>query len=120
MTKRQDSGNVTNQYIKSVVEARMEANKMLTKADYEMTPELQDKFRRVLTYLVREMESMYPESPRVERPEALREMDDYNMRTVGFNKCKRILRSIKRLQDDLGYTMVHDESLQDNSSLGVQ
>lgn len=102
---------VSNNYYQTLVDARLEANKMLTKLEAEKDPEVQERFKRVLSFLAKEMEAKYQRRSDKEKPEIL-QRDDYDMTDVGLDDCREILQDFRDLQEKLGITSMARQQYQ--------
>jgi len=85
---------VSNNYYQTLVDARLEANKMLTKLEAENDPAVQERFKRVLSFLAKEMEAKYQRRSDKEKPEIL-QRDNYDMTDVGLDDCREILQDFR-------------------------
>jgi len=102
---------VSNNYYQTLVDARLEANKMLTKLEAENDPAVQERFKRVLSFLAKEMEAKYQRRSDKEKPEIL-QRDNYDMTDVGLDDCREILQDFRDLQEKLGITSMARQQYQ--------
>jgi len=102
---------VSNNYYQTLVDARLEANKMLTKLEAENDPAVQERFKRVLSFLAKEMEAKYQRRTDKEKPEIL-QRDKYDMTDVGLDDCREILQDFRDLQEKLGITSMARQQYQ--------
>lgn len=102
---------VSNNYYQTLVDARLEANKMLTKLEAENDPAVQERFKRVLSFLAKEMESKYQRRSDKEKPDIL-QRDNYDMTDVGLDDCREILQDFRDLQEKLGITSMARQQYQ--------
>jgi len=102
---------VSNNYYQTLVDARLEANKMLTKLEAENDPAVQQRFKRVLSFLAKEMEAKYQRRSDKEKPEIL-QRDNYDMTDVGLDDCREILQDFRDLQEKLGITSMARQQYQ--------
>jgi len=91
-------------YYRTLVELRLQANKLLTKLEFDKDPSTQQEFKQVLSLLAKEMGSKYQRREDVEKPELLKEKESLNMNDVPVNKCRSLLDSFRDLQEKLGIT----------------
>jgi len=111
---------VSNNYYQTLVDARLEANKMLTKLEAENDPAVQERFKRVLSFLAKEMEAKYQRRSDKEKPEILQDRDDYNMTDVGLDDCRQILQDFRDLQEKLGITSMARQQYQTSKKGAVK
>jgi hypothetical protein len=102
---------VSNNYYQTLVDARLEANKLLTKLEAEKDPEVQERFKRVLSFLAKEMEAKYQRRSDKDKPEIL-QRDNYDMTGVGLDDCREILQDFRDLQEKLGITSMARQQYQ--------
>lgn len=95
---------ISSGYYTQLVEARMEANKLLTKLEFEEDPEIQSRFKRVLSFLAKEMEKKYQRREDLDKPDELSKLDNYDMSQLNVNECRQVLESFRDLQEKLGIT----------------
>jgi len=95
---------ISQGYYRTLVDARMMANQLLTKVEFEKDPGVQSEFKRVLSFLAKEMEPKYMRRGDMDKPEELEELDNYDLSGVGVDDCRKILESFRELQEVLGIT----------------
>jgi len=95
---------ISQGYYRTLVDARMMANQLLTKVEFEKDPGVQSEFKRVLSFLAKEMEPKYMRRDDMDKPEELEELDNYDLSGVGVDDCRKILESFRELQEVLGIT----------------
>ena len=95
---------ISQGYYRTLVDARMMANQLLTKVEFEKDPGVQSEFKRVLSFLAKEMEPKYMRRDDMDKPEQLEELDNYDLSGVGVDDCRKILESFRELQEVLGIT----------------
>jgi len=95
---------ISQGYYRTLVDARMMANQLLTKLEFEQDPGVQSEFKRVLSFLAKEMEPKYMRREDMEKPDELKNLDNYDLSGVGLNDCREILKSFRQLQEKLGIT----------------
>jgi hypothetical protein len=95
---------IAGNYYQTLVDARMQANVLLTKLEAERDPQVQEEFKRVLSFLAKEMEAKYQRRENKEKPDPLENMDDYNMTDVCLDDCRDVLEDFRDLQEKLGIT----------------
>lgn len=91
-------------YYKTLVELRLQANKLLTELEFDSDTETQKRFKQVLSLLAKEMESKYQRRDDLEKPDELQDRDNFNMSQVSVNDARNILNSFRNLQEKLGIT----------------
>ena len=91
---------ISQDYYSYLVELRKICNYILTLAEKETDPEIQDDFFWHLKLLVREMEPKYERRQDIDKPEELKkEVEELNLR-----EGQSILSSVSTLQERLGIT----------------
>ena len=95
---------ISQGYYRTLVDARMMANQLLTKVEFEKDTGVQSKFKRVLSFLAKEMEPKYMRRDDMDKPEELEGLDNYDLSGVGVDDCRKILESFRELQEVLGIT----------------
>jgi len=95
---------ISQGYYRTLVDARMMANQLLTKVEFEKDPGVQSEFKRVLSFLAKEMEPKYMRRDDMDKPEELEDLDNYDLSGVGVDDCRKILESFRELQEVLGIT----------------
>ena len=93
---------ISQSYYTTLVDARMMANQLLTKKEFDDDPETQNRFKRVLSFLAKEMEAKYERRDDMDKPDVLSELDHYDLSDVPSDDCRKILQSFRLLQEKLG------------------
>jgi len=91
-------------YYQKLVELRMQANKLLTELEFSSEPDTQERFKRVLSLLAKEMEPKYQRRKDMDEPSILEENESLDMSKVDVKTCGELLRSFTDLQEKLGIT----------------
>jgi hypothetical protein len=95
---------ISSDYYSTLVEARMEANYLLTQLEFSEDPDIQKRFKQVMSFLTKEMLEKYQRREDVEKPDAIQEVDFIDMQELDVNDCRKVLASIRDLQEKLGIT----------------
>lgn len=95
---------ISSDYYSTLVEARMEANYLLTQLEFSEDPDIQTRFKQVMSFLTKEMLEKYQRREDVEKPDAIQKVDFIDMQELDVNDCRKILASIRDLQEKLGIT----------------
>jgi len=94
----------SSNYYRMLVDLRMQSNKLLTELQFDEDRETQEKFKRVLSMLAKEMEPKYQRRTDVNKPQVLEEVDELDLSSVSVKKCSKLLHSFTDLQEKLGIT----------------
>jgi len=91
-------------YYRTLVELRLQSNKLLTELQFDADPERQKQFKRVLSLLAKEMAPKYQRREDTEKPDALKKDVALDLSNIDVNECADLLRSFRDLQEKLGIT----------------
>jgi len=103
-TENYSTEYISSDYYSTLVEARMEANYLLTQLEFTQDKKIQDRFKQTMSFLTKEMEKKYQRREDVEKPEPIKNVDHINMNDLSVNDCRNVLASIRDLQEKLGIT----------------
>jgi len=92
------------EYYRRLVDLRMEANKLLTELQFDQDRDTQRRFKKVLSFLAKEMEPKYQRRTDMEKPKILERDAELDMSKVEVNQCAELLEDFRDLQEKLGIT----------------
>jgi len=105
-TENYSTDFIASNYYTKLVEARLKCNASLTESELNESPEAQEEFKQLLTFLVREMYPKYQRREDIDPPEVLekhlQEKDHLNVSKLTMKDCRKILRNLNDLQEKLG------------------
>jgi hypothetical protein len=77
---------------------------MLTKLQFEQSPEVQEQFKQHLSLLAKEMSPKYQRREDVDKPDVLEDNEGVALTDVSVKECQELLASFRDLQEKLGIT----------------
>lgn len=93
---------VSGEYYRTLVEAKLRGNMLLTQLETDNDQETQRQFKSVISFLSREISPKYDRREDLDRPDILEDREKYDMTNVGVQKCRELLRDYSRLMEKLG------------------
>jgi len=93
---------ISQGYYQNLVETRMECNRLSTELELEADNDKEERFKKYMSFLAKELVPKYQRRSDKEKPEKLEELEHLQMTQLSVNECRDLLRDFNDLMEKLG------------------
>jgi len=93
---------ISQGYYQNLVETRMECNRLSTELELEADNDKEERFKKYMSFLAKELVPKYQRRSDKEKPEKLEDLDHLELTKLSVNDCRRLLTDFNDLMEKLG------------------